>query len=119
MKIIYNKILPPKGFTAINLFGVVFARSNCAPLDDYTINHEAIHTAQIRELFFVPFYILYILEWLVRLIQYRDAKIAYFNISFEREAYANHSNLKYLKGRKRYEFRRYLFKVSIDANFNR
>lgn len=32
MKVIYNPILPFKGFAAINLFGVVFARRECKPL---------------------------------------------------------------------------------------
>lgn len=108
MKIIYNNILPPKGFTAINIFGVIFARQEGKPIDKFVINHEAIHTAQVKELLYIPFYILYVLEWAVRCIQHRDWKKAYFNISFEREAYANHNNLEYLKRRKYYNFLNYL-----------
>lgn len=55
MKIIYNKLIPFKGFAAINLFGVLFARKECKPLSERTINHEAIHTAQMRELLYVGF----------------------------------------------------------------
>ena len=50
MKVIYNNILPFKGFSAINLFGVVFARKEYEPLRSSTIQHEGIHTAQMKEL---------------------------------------------------------------------
>ena len=47
MKIIYNKIIPFKGFLAINLFGFLFARKK---LTEVNINHEKIHTEQMKEL---------------------------------------------------------------------
>lgn len=78
MKIIYNKYLPVKGFSAINLCGVVFARRECKPLSKTTLNHEAIHTAQQREWLYVGFFILYFFEWVWK---------GYRRISFEREAY--------------------------------
>lgn len=105
MKIIYNKIIPPKGFTAINLFGVIFARK---PLSVKLMNHEAIHTAQMKELLYIFFYLIYGVEWMVRLVQYRNSKEAYYNISFEREAYVNDDNLNYLKTRKGFAFKHYL-----------
>lgn len=84
MKIIYNNIIPFKGFAAINLFGVIFARKECRPLSETTINHEAIHTAQMRELGYIFFYLCYVVEWIVRLCMKGSA---YRNISFEKEAY--------------------------------
>lgn len=108
MKVIYNKHLPIKGYVAINLFGLIFARKEFKPLSKVTENHEAIHTAQMRELLFVFFYLWYGIEWVIRLFQYRDRKEAYLNISFERESYQNQNNLGYLKARKKYEFRKYL-----------
>jgi hypothetical protein len=99
MKIIYNNIIPVKGFTAINLCGVIFARKDKA-VSPTVINHEMIHTAQIRELLYVFFYILYVAEWLAKLIKYR--KRAYENISFEREAYANAGDGDYLSRREKY-----------------
>lgn len=98
--------LIPKGI-CINLFGTFWAR-NTSWIDKYVINHERIHTAQMRELLFVPFYILYVTEWIVRLIQYRNRHKAYMNISFEREAYANDRNLTYLKSRPPFSWRRYI-----------
>ena len=92
----------PKKY-CVNIFGTFWARDT-SWIDKYIINHERIHTAQMRELFFVPFYILYVLEWLVRLIQYRNSREAYLNISFEREAYTHGSDLTYLSRRRRYSW---------------
>lgn len=97
MKVIYNKIIPFKGFSAINIFGVLFARKEYEPLSARTIRHEAIHTAQMKELGYIGFYIIYLLEWLYRLV---TTKNAYRSISFEREAYANQTNKNYLKTRR-------------------
>lgn len=98
--------LVPDGF-CVNLFGTVWTRDT-SWIDKYVINHERIHTAQQIELLFIPFYILYILEWLFRLVQYRNLHDAYVNISFEREAYSNGHNLTYLPNRKPFEWRHFL-----------
>lgn len=66
------------------------------------INHESIHIKQQEELLVVPFYVLYVLEWLVKSIIYRSFKKAYYNISFEREAYSNQRKWTYLDKRKNY-----------------
>ncbi len=108
MKIIYNKHFPLKGYIAINICGLIFARSEYKPISDTDKHHELIHTRQIIELLFVFFYLWYGLEWLIRLIQYRNRKAAYKNISFEREAYINDHNKYYLKNRKLYSFIHYL-----------
>ncbi len=56
----------------------------------------------------MPFYLLYVLEWMLRLLQYCDRKKAYYNISFEREAYSNGHDLGYLARRKHYSFLNYI-----------
>ena len=98
--------LMPKRF-CLNLFGSIWAR-DVSWIDRYVINHERIHTAQQRELLFLPFYIIYVLEWLARLCQYRDFNRAYLNISFEREAYAHGHDLSYLSRRRFYAWTAYL-----------
>ena len=100
---IRNKYIPFQGYKAMNLFGVLFVRGN-ARIDDITLNHEKIHTAQIKEMLYVFFYVWYVLEWLIRLPKGN----AYRNISFEREAYDNQYDLNYLKSRKRFDFTKYL-----------
>lgn len=102
MKVIYNDILPVKGFQAINLFGVIFARKEYKELTKRVLNHEAIHTAQMKELLYIPFYILYGIEYLINLIKYRDRHTAYKNISFEREAYRYERQLNYTDGRQHF-----------------
>ena len=85
MKIIYNNIIPFKGFKAINLFGVLFVRKDIkTPMSDVDINHESIHSEQYKELLFIPFLVLYLLEWFIKLFIYFDSNKAYRNISFER-----------------------------------
>lgn len=102
MKIIYNNIIPIKGFSAINLFGVIFARIEAKPLTEQTIAHEKIHAAQMKELLFVFFYLLYALEWVVLYVRYKDANRAYFNVSFEKEAYKYQGYSHYLRARKHF-----------------
>lgn len=101
MKIIRNRFIPfGRHYGAINLFGVLFVKRSMGVTPE-VINHERIHTAQMRELLFLPFYLIYILEWLLRLVQTRGAAHrAYHLISFEREAYRWGSEVSYLRRRK-------------------
>lgn len=99
MKIIRSRIIPFQGFGAINLFGVVFAKP-WMHMSPVKVNHEAIHSAQMRELLYVPFYIIYFLEWVWRVLTHKGN--AYMSLSFEREAYDKESDLSYLKHRKSY-----------------
>jgi hypothetical protein len=107
----------PKGFsyTAINIFGCFLINSRYKDemesrpaVYDRLIRHESIHTRQGSELLWVFFYLFYVLEFLVRLVQYRNWKNAYKNISFEREAYLNDGDNGYLVNRKRFAFIRYI-----------
>lgn len=104
MKVIYNNIIPFPGFKAINLFGLLFARKGCK-MDKNDINHESIHTEQMKELLFFLFYIWYLIEWIIGLFMKGNA---YRNISFEREAYSNENDLKYLEKRKHYAWIKYI-----------
>ena len=104
---IYNRFIPFGSFIAINLFGIIFVRKG-EELTATGVRHERIHTRQMLELLFIGFYIWYLIEWCVRLMQYRDAKRAYFAISFEREAYQNQRETSYLKTRPHYAWLKYL-----------
>lgn len=52
----------------------------------------------------------YGLEFLIRLLQYRNWNDAYMNVSFEREAYANEDNMNYLNERYNFSWTDYLRK---------
>lgn len=101
MKIIRNNIIPFKGYKAMNLFGILFVRGD-TKLTDVDLNHEAIHSAQFKELLWIFYYPIYLIEWLIRVLFSKDRFTykAYRNISFEQEAYKNEDNLDYLKTRK-------------------
>lgn len=95
MEIIRNPFIPFPGFAAINLFGVLFVRPETV-ITERLLNHEKIHTAQMKDLGYLPFYIFYFYEWLYRLTKPGNA---YRNISFEREAYEHESQESYLETR--------------------
>lgn len=103
--IIQSRLMPKR--YCMNLFGSLWTGDK-SWIDESVVNHELIHTSQMKELLYIPFYIFYFIEWLLRLIQYRSWHKAYINISFEREAYTNGHNLKYLNSRKHYSFLKYL-----------
>lgn len=104
MKIIESKYLPFPGFKAMNVFGIFLFVRKGAKMSSEDMNHEEIHSAQWRELWYVGFLLWYPVEWIVRLPKGN----AYRNISFEREAYANDDNFTYLETRKRFAFLKYL-----------
>lgn len=88
-------------FIAICLFGCIFS---VRPLNETELNHELIHVAQQKELLYIPFFIWYVLEWLVLCFKYRNRLQAYYNIRFEKEAYAHQKDLDYLSKRKHYHY---------------
>lgn len=76
--------------------------------DRILINHEKIHLRQQIELLIIPFYVIYLLNYLINLVRYRNHHRAYFNIAFEKEAYACDQHLNYLKNRKFFAWINYL-----------
>lgn len=109
MKIIYNNIIPFKGYVAINIFGIIFARKVYKPISKITINHEKIHTEQMKELGFIFFYVWYGIEYLIKLIKYKNHNKAYSLLSFELEAYIHDHNEDYLLKRKHYNWFKFYF----------
>lgn len=75
--IIYNKLIPFKGYKAISIWPFIFVRKDCS-FNSTDFNHERIHLRQQIELLVIPFYIIYFIEWIFK---------GYRNISFEKEAY--------------------------------
>lgn len=94
-----NQRLLGKDTLAANFFGIILTADT---LNDVDINHELIHTAQMKEMLYIFFYIWYGIEWLILFIKYHDWTKAYFNVRFEKEAYKHQGELDYLKHRKRF-----------------
>ena len=108
MILIVAKYLIPKGYSGFAAFPFVFLKKAGYKENRIFLNHEKIHLRQQLELLIIPFFIWYSLEFLLRWYHYKDKNLAYRNLSFEREAYANESNLEYLETRKYFSFLNYL-----------
>ena len=94
------KYLIPKGFAGLTIFpfGILKDRKDIS--NPVMMQHEKIHIRQQLELLVLPFFIWYGIEYLLRILQYKDKHVAYRNISFEREAYANESQEYFLQKRR-------------------
>lgn len=117
---VYNNIIPFKGYTAMTIWPFLFVRKP-VKITDRQLRHELTHAYQQREVFFMAvglmaisliigcgwwsllwfplFYWWYLIEWLVRLCIYKNAKKAYKNVAFEREAKSNENKINYNKER--------------------
>ena len=103
MNIKISSKLLPKSVGAITIFPFIFHKK---PMSEVFQNHENIHLKQQLELLIIPFYIIYVLNYLYNLLWTTHDK-AYRNIIFEREAYKEESNLDYINNRKLFNFLKY------------
>ena len=87
MIIIKNKFIPFKGYKAITIWPFIFTKED---LNNVDLNHEKIHGRQQLELLIIPFYIIYLIEYIFK--KHKD-------ISFEKEAYKYQGDLTYLENR--------------------
>lgn len=105
--IIISKWLKVNG---IALWPFILLQNEAFRHNKIIINHERIHLRQQIELLILPFYVLYLINYLVNLIIYRNHYRAYVEIIFEREAYINDRKLTYLRTRPLFSSFKYLFK---------
>jgi hypothetical protein len=82
------------------LFPFLILKDKNSKLNQQLMNHELIHFRQQLELLIIPFYVLYLFNYLINIMLYHKHQEAYRNILFEREAYENDSNLSYLSERR-------------------
>lgn len=106
--IFISKHIVPRGYKGITIWPFVFLKSKFLKGNQILINHEKIHLRQQLELLVIPFYLVYGIEFLVKLIKYSNWHVAYKNISFEREAYGKEMDLDYLNHRPFWRFLKYL-----------
>lgn len=142
INIVFNDIIPFKGFKAITIWPWVFVRNDAMSkwtLDDE--HHETTHLKQQLEVMVAAleivlvldvldviswwwllsapfaFYALYVLEWLVRIpICGFDTKLAYYNISTEQEAYLHQGDMSYNYERHDFAWCKYLFRNSFERD---
>ena len=130
MRIVENKFIPFRGFSAVMLFGVIFTRDR-EKITPEKVRHEEIHFRQMLEIdimcacviaFFaifsmltwwwmlasaVAYYTVYALCWIMELIL-PPYNHAYGNICLESEAIYNMGDEDYLKHRPRFAFLKYI-----------
>ena len=107
MIIVWGSLKRVLGCDGIMLFPFIVLGKKDYKQNKVILNHEYIHIRQAIELLVIPFYLLYLIEFLIRLITTRSKFEAYRQISFEQEAYSNDVDLLYLKKRSPYSFVKY------------
>lgn len=137
-KVIYNKIIPFKGYTAITIWPLIFARGK--QLKDYELNHEKIHLRQQLEvmltsaaiiailvlvfkiswwwmlLSLIVYYTGYGIDYGIRYLAYGSPNEAYRNIATEQEAYLYQYDFTYLNRRKPFAWVKYITKKTYRRN---
>lgn len=106
--VIVNRYLLRKGFNGVALWPFIILKYKHLRSNAVFLNHERIHLRQQVELLILFFYFWYLLEFLLRWVQYKNRRQAYLNISFEREAYRKEKDLDYLKSRPFWRFIQYI-----------
>jgi len=110
IRVIENSRIPKMlswfiSISAITIYPFIISKG---VMDQRTRTHEWIHIKQQRELWVIGFYILYVGYWLKNMIWNRQTpRIAYHNIPFELEAYANDNDYTYPFNRKRFGWRKW------------
>lgn len=89
--------LPANGMA---LFPFIIVKNESFANNLILINHEKIHLKQQLELLILPFYIAYLVHYVINLMIYKSHYQAYMNIIFEKEAYLHEKDINYLKKRR-------------------
>lgn len=103
MVILLNKFW----FSGLAIFPFIFIRK-----EDYSINllnHEYIHLKQQKEMLFIFAYLWYVIEYLIKLLYYRNFRKAYLSVSFEREARVGGNIIGYIGNRPMYNWLKFVW----------
>lgn len=104
----WSVVCPSLPASAMALYPFMLFKNQQLKENKTIINHEKIHFCQQLELLILPFYFLYLLNYLVNLLRFKNHDQAYFNLCFEKEAYANDKNADYIKSRRLYSWLKHL-----------
>ncbi len=99
----------PSTFNALAVWPFIILKEPKLKSDVVLLHHERIHLRQQIELLWVFFFLIYLVEFVTKIIIYKEPKQAYLNISFEREAYAHEYDLDYVRRKPLWSFTAYLF----------
>ena len=111
--IIFNDFIPKLcsklcGFdiAGITLFPLIIL-CNDERGNDTLINHESIHIQQFKETLFFGGWAIYLYDFILGYIKYRNFFKAYKMIRFEQEAYHHENNFNYISKRPKYSWTKY------------
>lgn len=82
----FAKIL---GVKAIVLYPYILFSEKKEEVSLFTLQHEMIHVRQVREFGWIRFYSTYLWEYFRHRLRTKSRAQAYYQISFEKEAYQN------------------------------
>ena len=82
MKIVYNTWFPFGNYHTLNFFGILFTKRKQLP--ESTITHESIHTAQMKEMLWLFFYLWYGVEYLLIRLFHKKRHQVYRQDTFEK-----------------------------------
>ena len=88
----------------ITLFPFIFIRGEG---DERLIRHETIHIKQYAETLVLGFLLIYVWDFLYGFAKYKNYDDAYRSIRFEREAYGNELDIRYLESRRFWAWAKY------------
>lgn len=94
-------------YSAMAVWPFILIKRKEMKQDAVLINHERIHHRQQLEMLIIPFYLVYLVNYLYNLLKYRAHYRAYREIIFEREAYNMETDMGYLKNRPFWSFLKY------------
>lgn len=100
-------VVPFLNVDGMALFPFILVKSQALKQDAVLVRHETIHLKQAAELLVIPFYVLYLFNYIINRFKYPGHYSAYYEIVFEREAYQNERKVDYLTTRKVWAWRRY------------
>ena len=96
----------------MTLFPWVFIRKSARErYTDKVDRHETTHALQQAELLFVLFYLIYGMEYLLKLLITFSHKKAYKSVSLEQEAYGHENEENYNSTRRHYAWVKYVFRL--------
>lgn len=94
-------------FRGMAVFPFILVKGDKLLADKVLINHERIHIRQQLEMLVLPFYLLYLADFLYKWWKYKSVSAGYYKNIFEVEAYANQKNIGYLNKRPFWNFLKY------------
>jgi hypothetical protein len=100
-------VVPFMRVDGMALYPFILVRQPALKDDVMLIHHERIHLKQQLELLVLPFYLLYLLNYLFNLLRFKNHHAAYLNIVFEKEANAHEANPAYLGARRFWAWLKY------------